>query len=179
MSILFDARDVATPTQRLRSAERSARLNRISGRAYGQLAALPPQVLPAPPAVPNVNPDPFVFAVNYHSFPPNEPLALQSDTRPSIRQIQRETLKRFPHVTMIDLASSRRTAAVVRPRQIAMYVAKSITLWSLPAIGRSFGGKDHTTVLHAVRKITSLIFIDPDIAQTVGEIINDLGCQDV
>ena len=55
-----------------------------------------------------------------------------------------------------DLMSSRRTANVVRPRQIAMYLSKVMTLRSLPEIGRRFGGRDHTTVLHAVRKIEGL-----------------------
>ena len=61
------------------------------------------------------------------------------------------------NVTRADLLSSRRTASVVRPRQIAMYLSKTLTLRSLPEIGRRFGGRDHTTVLHAVRKIEGLI----------------------
>ncbi len=60
------------------------------------------------------------------------------------------------NVTKPDLLSSRRTAIVVRPRQVAMYLAKILTLRSLPEIGRRFGGRDHTTVLHAVRKIERL-----------------------
>jgi chromosomal replication initiator protein len=65
------------------------------------------------------------------------------------------------NVTRADLLSSRRTASVVRPRQIAMYLSKTLTLRSLPEIGRRFGGRDHTTVLHAVRKIEGLIGGDP------------------
>jgi len=65
------------------------------------------------------------------------------------------------NVTRADLLSSRRTASVVRPRQIAMYLSKTLTLRSLPEIGRRFGGRDHTTVLHAVRKVESLIDNDP------------------
>jgi chromosomal replication initiator protein len=61
------------------------------------------------------------------------------------------------NVTRADLLSSRRTASVVRPRQIAMYLSRTLTLRSLPEIGRRFGGRDHTTVLHAVRKINGLI----------------------
>jgi chromosomal replication initiator protein len=51
--------------------------------------------------------------------------------------------------------SKRRPANIAKPRQIAMYLAKELTKHSLPEIGDSFGGRDHTTVLHAVRKITS------------------------
>jgi chromosomal replication initiator protein len=53
---------------------------------------------------------------------------------------------------------------VVRPRQIAMYLAKSLTLRSLPEIGRRFGGRDHTTVLHAVRKIEGMVGKDTELA---------------
>ena len=59
-------------------------------------------------------------------------------------------------VSRADLLSSRRTANVVRPRQIAMYLAKTLTLRSLPEIGRRFGGRDHTTVLHACGRIREL-----------------------
>ena len=55
-----------------------------------------------------------------------------------------------------DILSSRRTAVVVKPRQVAMFLAKTLTMRSLPEIGRRFGGRDHTTVLHAVRKIEGL-----------------------
>lgn len=60
------------------------------------------------------------------------------------------------NVSRQDILSSRRTAVVVKPRQIAMYLSKVLTLRSLPEIGRRFGGRDHTTVLHAVRKIDGL-----------------------
>jgi chromosomal replication initiator protein len=63
--------------------------------------------------------------------------------------------------------SSRRTANVVRPRQVAMYLAKILTLRSLPEIGRRFGGRDHTTVLHAVRKIETLAGNDSAFAEEI------------
>jgi len=56
---------------------------------------------------------------------------------------------------------------VVRPRQIAMYLSKQLTLRSLPEIGRRFGGRDHTTVLHAVRKIDELVASDGNLAKDV------------
>jgi chromosomal replication initiator protein len=70
-------------------------------------------------------------------------------------------------VSRADLLSSRRTANVVRPRQIAMYLAKTLTLRSLPEIGRRFGGRDHTTVLHAVRKIEGLVQGDKALAEEI------------
>jgi len=56
---------------------------------------------------------------------------------------------------------------VVRPRQVAMYLAKTLTLRSLPEIGRRFGGRDHTTVLHAVRKIEGLVARDTALSEEV------------
>lgn len=192
MSVLFDGREAATPTQRARHAERTARLERMVGTiavkdrpvvclsasvrsATFQFSRPEPVAVELPPTQPALPPP--EIAVKWAPFVVPETLPLK---RPSTRQVQREVLKHFAgDITMMDLLSSRRTAAVVLPRQIAMYVAKAVTDWSLPAIGRQFGGRDHTTVLHAVRKITALIHSDPDLAQTVGEVINDLGCQDV
>jgi chromosomal replication initiator protein len=75
--------------------------------------------------------------------------------RVKIEDIQKLVASHY-NVSRADILSSRRTANVVRPRQIAMYLAKMLTLRSLPEIGRRFGGRDHTTVLHAVRKIEDL-----------------------
>ena len=76
--------------------------------------------------------------------------------RVRIEDIQR-VVSRHYNVSKADLLSARRTRTIVRPRQIAMYLAKMLTPRSLPEIGRRFGGRDHTTVLHAVRKIEGLI----------------------
>jgi chromosomal replication initiator protein len=70
-------------------------------------------------------------------------------------------------VPRTDLLSSRRSRDVVRPRQIAMYLAKSLTSRSLPEIGRRFGGRDHTTVLHSVRKVEQLISQDGELQQEI------------
>lgn len=75
--------------------------------------------------------------------------------RVRIEDIQKTVARQF-NVSKADLLSNRRTQVIVRPRQIAMYLAKEMTPRSLPEIGRRFGGRDHTTVLHAVRKITDL-----------------------
>jgi hypothetical protein len=75
--------------------------------------------------------------------------------RPRIEEIQIAVAKHYG-VKRLDILSDRRTANVVRPRQMAMYLCKELTMRSLPEIGRRFGGRDHTTVLHAVRKIAHL-----------------------
>lgn len=81
-----------------------------------------------------------------------------------IEDIQKLVATHF-NVSRADILSSRRTANVVRPRQIAMYLAKMMTLRSLPEIGRRFGGRDHTTVLHAVRKIEEMASNDVVLSQ--------------
>ncbi|MDZ4370051.1 MAG: chromosomal replication initiator protein DnaA [Phenylobacterium sp.] len=73
-----------------------------------------------------------------------------------------------------DLISERRARAVARPRQVAMWLAKQITTRSLPDIGRRFGGRDHTTVLHAVRRIEALKAEDPGIARDVEVLLRKL-----
>ncbi len=86
--------------------------------------------------------------------------------RVRIEDIQRVVARQY-NVSRADLLSSRRTANVVRPRQVAMYLAKILTLRSLPEIGRRFGGRDHTTVLHAVRKIEALAGNDTAFAEEI------------
>ncbi len=81
-----------------------------------------------------------------------------------IEEIQRIVARHY-NVSKQDLLSSRRTRVIVKPRQIAMYLAKMMTPRSLPEIGRRFGGRDHTTVLHAVRKIEDLVGNDGKMAQ--------------
>ena len=90
----------------------------------------------------------------------------QEPKRVKIEEIQRIVARQY-NVSRADLLSSRRTANVVRPRQVAMYLAKTLTLRSLPEIGRRFGGRDHTTVLHAVRKIENLVNIDNALAEEI------------
>jgi chromosomal replication initiator protein len=90
----------------------------------------------------------------------------QEPKRVKIEDIQRIVARQY-NVSRSDLLSSRRTANVVRPRQVAMYLAKTLTLRSLPEIGRRFGGRDHTTVLHAVRKIEGLVGTDMTLAEEI------------
>jgi chromosomal replication initiator protein len=79
-------------------------------------------------------------------------IRVREPKRVKIEDIQKLVASHYS-ISRPDILSSRRTATVVRPRQIAMYLSKVLTLRSLPEIGRRFGGRDHTTVLHAVRKI--------------------------
>ncbi|MGI9412027.1 MAG: chromosomal replication initiator protein DnaA [Hyphomicrobiales bacterium] len=90
--------------------------------------------------------------------------------RVKIDDILRIIGKHF-NVPKADLLSPRRARSIVRPRQIGMYLAKTLTTRSLPEIGRRFGGRDHSTVLHAVRKIESLMQEDDKLAREVALLV--------
>ncbi|HVY11976.1 MAG TPA: chromosomal replication initiator protein DnaA [Alphaproteobacteria bacterium] len=89
-----------------------------------------------------------------------------SNRRVSIEEIQKKVAEHY-NVKLADMHSPRRARAVARPRQVAMYLAKQLTTRSLPEIGRKFGGRDHTTVIHAVRKIEELRAGDPILSEDV------------
>jgi len=89
-----------------------------------------------------------------------------NDRRVTIEEIQKRVSEHF-NVRVTDMHSARRARAVARPRQVAMYLAKQLTARSLPEIGRKFGGRDHTTVMHAVRRIEELKATDPSFAEDV------------
>ena len=93
-------------------------------------------------------------------------IATHEPRRVKIEDIQKVVARHY-NVSKADLLSSRRTRTIVRPRQIAMYLAKMLTPRSLPEIGRRFGGRDHTTVLHAVRKVEELMSGDRVLADEV------------
>ncbi|MBO0475418.1 chromosomal replication initiator protein DnaA [Enterococcus sp. DIV0840] len=89
----------------------------------------------------------------------------------SILQIQEEVAKYY-HIQLKDLKGKKRVKSIVVPRQISMYLSREMTENSLPKIGAEFGGKDHTTVIHAHEKIQQLMQKDPTIQKEVGEIKN-------
>jgi chromosomal replication initiator protein len=88
------------------------------------------------------------------------------ERRVTIDEIQKKVAEHF-NIKLGEMTSDRRARAVARPRQVAMYLAKQLTMRSLPQIGRKFGGRDHTTVMHAVRKIEELTRTDPSLAEDV------------
>jgi chromosomal replication initiator protein len=88
------------------------------------------------------------------------------DRRVTIEEIQRRVAEHW-NIRLTDMSSARRARAVARPRQVAMYLAKQLTSRSLPEIGRKFGNRDHTTVMHAVARITELMERDVAFAEDV------------
>ena len=87
-----------------------------------------------------------------------------NDRRISIDDIQKQVAAHY-NIKVSDMHSARRSRVVARPRQVAMYLSKKLTSKSLPEIGRKFGGKDHTTVMHAVKRVEELMASDHDFMQ--------------
>jgi chromosomal replication initiator protein len=91
----------------------------------------------------------------------------------SVESIQK-TVADFYKIKVADMYSARRPTNIARPRQIAMYFAKELTQKSLPEIGELFGGRDHTTVLHAVRKINELRGKHPELNRELHVLLQTL-----
>lgn len=89
-----------------------------------------------------------------------------NDRRITIEDIQKKVSAHY-NIKVSDMHSARRSVAIARPRQVAMYLAKKLTTKSLPEIGRKFGGKDHTTVMHAVKRIDEICKGDQEFADDV------------
>ena len=113
-----------------------------------------------------------------HSELVNRPINLQvaqqllhdllkvNDRRVTVEDIQKKVAEYF-NIRFNDMVSVRRSRIVARPRQVAMYLSKTFTPKSLPEIGKMFGGRDHTTVMHAVKKVDELRDIDSSFAEDV------------
>jgi chromosomal replication initiator protein len=102
---------------------------------------------------------------------------LYPDLRPSrssVQEIQRQTCDAFG-ISLDELLSTSRAAPVTWPRQVAMYLARELTDQTLPAIGRAFGGRNHTTVMHACRRTAERIASDRDAYDTVRRLTEQLG----
>ena len=89
-----------------------------------------------------------------------------SDRKLTIEEIQRKVAEHY-NIRLTDMSSARRARNVARPRQVAMFLAKQLTSRSLPEIGRRFGNRDHTTVMHAVSRVAELMQADGSFAEDV------------
>ena len=86
-----------------------------------------------------------------------------SDRKVTIEEIQRKVAEHY-NIRLSDMIGPKRVRTIARPRQIAMYLSKQLTPRSLPEIGRRFGGRDHTTIMHGVRKIEELMATDSQLS---------------
>ena len=165
------------------TAEDVMRLARESALRRRQWNARPEPKLPDPPPEPSgpltiggapVKSDlTMVFEFSQQVYRLNGTEIGYISYRPSVQEIAKEVSRHFK-ISLTDLLSERRTKDVVRPRQVAMYLAKKLTLRSLPDIARKLGGRDHTTILHGIRKITALMPDDPDLSSHIAWLTNRL-----
>jgi hypothetical protein len=143
--------------ERLHS-DHKARLARIKAAAYRRQVAMDAPIVAMEPTEPTPMPE--------HAQPvPWRPEWVSTTTR-----IKMEVLKAYPAVKPRDIDSRRRSVPIALARHIVMYLARELTGMSLPEIGRRIGGRDHSTVFHAVNKIERMIKSDGAFASHVDEI---------
>ena len=132
-----------------------------------QYAPKPAQPIPVP--IQDLTPDAVAIEIARHD-PQFEPAAPPyRPPYPKVAKIVEAVCRRFK-VRLVDMHSQRRTKDVVLPRHVAMYLARRLTLCSLPQIGRELGGRDHTTILHGINKITALRQVNPKIDAAIIEL---------
>ena len=107
---------------------------------------------------------------NQGVFPATGAVRSQS---PAVTKIQQVTAEDYG-IEVADMLSTCRARTLSRPRQVAMWLSKQLTTRSLPDIGRRFGGRDHTTVLHGVRRINTLRDTDPDLRARTDRLLSVL-----
>jgi hypothetical protein len=141
----------------VKAASQKPAVERSSGIKGYQVAAVPKEAVATNPF------QKFVAAMVWPAIP-------LAGADPTIAQIQKEVVARYG-LKLSDMHSRRQNWEIARPRQVAMYLAKTMTKHSLPEIGRRFGGRDHTTVLHGVRRVAKLMQTDPKIANDIESIL--------
>jgi hypothetical protein len=169
---------IATPSQKLAAEARRERERKIAARAQPDSPIACPSAsvrsrahLPLP--APEITGSGQIREIGRPWFWIIDDVTPPRRLKLTIEEIQ-GAVERHCKVGHIDLISARRTACLVRPRQIAMFLARHMTPNSLPVIGRQFGGRDHTTVLHAVRKIEWLRTRDKNLAGDIEAIARAL-----
>lgn len=159
---------IVTATMRELHEAHKARLARISARAYKEPAPPPPAPNPVVKARNIAECDAWLWAeaVVFNQ----SQLTRYGGTIGLIR----DSVCRHFSVHLTDLVSRRRTADIVLPRQVAAYLCRFLTGASLPYIGKRLGGRDHTTILHACRRVHGLLQIMPELRDDLNAILNDL-----
>lgn len=150
-----------------------ARLERIAMAADRHIASKQIALLEPPKPEPTFEPEPEPVDDGWVE-PQHKPLWFFAVDRtstecPTIQSIQQATCDVYG-VRLTNLLSAQRTADIVRPRQVSMYLAKELTCYSLTRIARATGDRDHTTAIHAIRKIAGLLETDNELAERIAEI---------
>lgn len=181
-SVLY--RPAATTSQARLASEHRSRMKKLWSRAAPTEVYEQPQPqveTAAPEPQPEVAPIDAWVERQKSLFPPlpAKPLwfsieaELGAKPTPSIAAIQR-TVSRCFDVSVDDMVSARRMDRITLPRHVAFYLIRKMTLRSLPEIGRKFGGRDHSSILHGVRRIERLISSDAVMAAKVSGLIAEL-----
>lgn len=178
LSVIHDPVTASTPGQLAESERRKERLQRIQSSAFHYVAPQP--IEPVKIEIEDHQPEQtsievracngqIVIVTQDQIAEARAIFERATSNIVTVEKIQRAVCARFG-IKRSDMLSVRRTKDLVVPRQVAMYLAKTLTLKSLPEIGRRFCGKDHTTVLHAVRKMQALVNRD----DTIRSVVDDL-----
>lgn len=166
-----------TPLQLELHTERKARLARMSPRPRQISPAPQPAANRSPPVKPwfRMLPDhtPWFVLLGEGMVPPTPKKRPESSVGLRVGSIQMAVAEHFD-IGLTDLNSDRRTANVVKPRQIVMYLSRRLTRNSLPEIGRRCGGRDHTTVMHAINVCARILERDQEYADDIRELFAKL-----
>lgn len=119
-----------------------------------------------------INPEPYYRGMWFWQLVNFKPRT-DGVARPTLKRILECVAHRYD-ISMTEILSHRRLLVVVRPRQMAMYLAREMTLRTLPEIGRFMSGRDHTTVIHAVRKIEHMISISSEMRKAIDELKQEI-----
>ena len=181
-STIYDPQRAATPSQKSAISAYRERRERIAARAKPDAGVSCPSAsqrggISGGPKKRLERAKPMLFSewlerqerLNPLPKPPWFSIESEIDAPPrriTVKDIQLIVAK-FYRVTLNDINCKRRQGYLIRPRHVAMFLAKEITPCSLVEIGRRFGRRDHTTVLHAVKKIERLLLVDPALASEV------------
>lgn len=145
--------------------ERKARLARLGAIPTNSVVSklTEAQIVPLRPERAFVIPPVEFFYQNFWCW---DLVTATNRIMPTIHNIQNVVANHFD-ITVMDMVSARRTKHLILPRHVALYLTKTMTEFSYPVIGRYFGGRDHSTIIHAVEKIEARMVSEPDLKRTI------------
>ncbi len=146
-------------------AERRARLARLGAIPTNSVVSklTEAQIVPIRPERKLIIPPVEFFYQNFWCW---DLVTATNRILPTVKNIQNVVANHFD-ISVMDMVSARRTKNLILPRHVALYLAKEMTELSYPVIGRYFGGRDHSTIIHAVEKITARMESEPELKRTV------------
>jgi len=146
-------------------AERRARLARLGAIPTNSVVSklTEAQIVPIRPERKLIIPPVEFFYQNFWCW---DLVTATNRILPTVKNIQNVVANHFD-ISVMDMVSARRTKNLILPRHVALYLAKEMTELSYPVIGRYFGGRDHSTIIHAVEKITARMESEPELKRTI------------